>query len=103
MDPLLIVLRLLHITLGVAWAGTIFFVVLYLEPSVRAAGPAGGAVMKGLQERRLMVVLPIVAFLTLGLAFLREPTAGGEYRANQEKPDALNDTVAVTHNLWSLS
>ena len=69
MDPLLVMLRLLHVGLGVFWAGTIFFIVLYLEPSVRAAGPAGGAVMQGLQERRLMTVLPVVALLTLVTGF----------------------------------
>jgi uncharacterized membrane protein len=69
MDPLLVILRLLHVGLGIFWAGAIFFVVLFLEPSVRGAGPAGGAVMKGILDRRFMIVLPTVALLTLITGF----------------------------------
>ncbi len=42
MHAVMIALRLLHILLGVFWAGTLFFIVTFLEPSVRAAGPEGG-------------------------------------------------------------
>jgi hypothetical protein len=70
MATLFIVTRLIHIVLGVFWAGTIFFVVIFLEPSVRAAGPDGARVMQGLQQRHYMNVMPIVAGLTIlsGLA-----------------------------------
>ncbi|HJW30803.1 MAG TPA: hypothetical protein VJ508_16325 [Saprospiraceae bacterium] len=40
MDILAILLRLLHIILGVFWAGTAFFNVLILEPRLRWMGPA---------------------------------------------------------------
>ena len=53
MDITMVVMRTVHILLGVFWAGTFFFVVLFLEPSVRAAGLDGAKVMKGIQERRL--------------------------------------------------
>lgn len=69
MDVVIGLLRVLHIGLGVFWAGAIFFIVLFLEPSVRGAGPAGGAVMAGLQRRRLMLVLPLVALLTIASGF----------------------------------
>jgi uncharacterized membrane protein len=49
---LMIVLRLLHIILGVFWAGAAFFAAMFLVPSVRAAGPAGGPVMRQLMEVR---------------------------------------------------
>lgn len=65
MRILLIVLRILHIGLGVFWAGTVFFVVSFLEPTVRGAGPAGGAIMAGLQRRRFLNVLPAVGLLTI--------------------------------------
>lgn len=70
MTLLLLSLRILHIGLGVFWAGTVFFVVLFMEPSVRGAGPAGGAVMAGLVRRRFLDVLPAVGLLTIltGLA-----------------------------------
>jgi hypothetical protein len=72
MKSSLIFLRLIHIVLGVAWAGTIFFFVTYLEPSVRAVGPDGGKVMLQLFSRRYLNVLPAVAGLTIlsGLAML---------------------------------
>ena len=49
MDIFLIAARIVHIGLGVFWAGTIFFFVFLLEPSVRSVGPQGGLVMKALQ------------------------------------------------------
>jgi uncharacterized membrane protein len=61
----MVVLRLLHILTGVFWAGTIFFMAFYLEPSARAAGPDAAKVMGGIQKRGLMTVLPIIALLTI--------------------------------------
>jgi uncharacterized membrane protein len=43
---LMIVLRLIHILAGVFWAGSVFFVVRFLLPALRASGPAGGQVME---------------------------------------------------------
>jgi uncharacterized membrane protein len=42
----MIVLRLIHIVAGVFWAGSVFFVVRFLLPALRASGPAGGQVMQ---------------------------------------------------------
>jgi hypothetical protein len=50
---------------GVFWAGALLFVVFFLEPAVRAAGPAGVRVMQGLQKRHYLEVVPAVAVLTL--------------------------------------
>ena len=61
----MLILRLLHILTGVFWAGTIFFMVSYLEPSARAAGPDAAKVMGNIQKRGLMTVLPIMALLTI--------------------------------------
>ncbi len=65
MDPVMIILRLVHIGLGVFWAGAMFFFVIFLEPSVRAAGPDGARVMQGLQQRHYLIVLPVLAGLTI--------------------------------------
>lgn len=65
MHALMIVLRLLHVLLGVFWAGTLLFVATFLEPSVRAAGPEGGRVMQRLLERRYLDIMPAVAALTI--------------------------------------
>jgi uncharacterized membrane protein len=65
MDPLLILLRIVHVVGGVFWAGAILFVAFFLEPAVREAGPGGAKVMQGLRKRRYLEVVPTVAFLTL--------------------------------------
>lgn len=78
MDVMLVVLRLLHVVLGVYWAGTIIFTALYLEPSIRAVGPPGGQVMAQLVKRGHLNVLPVAALLTIlsGLDLLRRASAG---------------------------
>lgn len=65
MDALMIVLRLVHVVLGVFWAGTLFFLAWFLIPSVRDAGPDGAKVVQALQQRRFMDILPVVAVLTI--------------------------------------
>ena len=65
MNMEMVVLRLIHIGGGVFWAGAIFFIVFFLEPSVRAAGPDGAKVMQGIQQRKLLIILPVVAALTI--------------------------------------
>ena len=65
MDPLLLVMRLLHVLLGAFWAGALIFASLFLLPSVRDAGPDGSKVMAGLMRRGYMTIMPAVALLTI--------------------------------------
>ena len=65
MSALLTVLRLIHILCGVYWAGTVFFFVTFLDPSLRSLGPDGGKVMMRLFERGYLKLIPIVAMLTV--------------------------------------
>ena len=46
------VLRVLHIGFGVFWVGAVLFIAAFLIPSIRSAGPAGGAVMRQLVQGR---------------------------------------------------
>jgi uncharacterized membrane protein len=62
---LLLLLRVVHILLGVFWAGTIIFAGVLLMPSVRDAGPDGGKVMLALMRRGYMTVVPVAALLTI--------------------------------------
>ena len=39
-DPLMIILRLIHIVFGAFWVGSAVFLALILEPRLRALGPA---------------------------------------------------------------
>ena len=65
MDLVLILMRLLHIVLGVFWAGTLIFQALFLIPAIRDAGPEGAKVAAGLMRRHFFTVLPPVAVLTI--------------------------------------
>jgi uncharacterized membrane protein len=69
MDLLLILLRVVHVVAGVFWAGAVLFVVHFLEPAVRDAGPDGARVMQALQKRRYLDVMPAVALLTVVSGF----------------------------------
>jgi hypothetical protein len=65
MDNMLLAARLVHIVLGIFWAGTLIFVALFLQPSMRDAGPDGAKVAAGLMRRRFFDVMPVVALLTI--------------------------------------
>src|SRR5262245_48978699 len=58
---MLILFRLIHILFGVFWAGTAIFNAAFLIPTVRALGPAGGAVMQEIAQKRK---LPIYFFVS---------------------------------------
>jgi len=62
----IVALRLVHILAGTFWAGVAVFMAAFLVPSIRAAGPAGAAVMRELiQVRRLTQWLMLASWLTL--------------------------------------
>jgi len=46
-------LRAVHIVAGAFWVGGVFLNAIFLIPSIMAAGPAGGAVMREMVQRRL--------------------------------------------------
>ena len=60
-----IVLRMVHILGGVFWVGGLMFQSLFLMPALANAGPAAGAVMSGLVQRKLPVWMPVAGILTL--------------------------------------
>jgi hypothetical protein len=65
MDPLVLILRLIHIVGGATWVGMAVFAGFYLTPSLQEVGPEGGKVMAALQRRGLMKLLPVLAIATL--------------------------------------
>jgi hypothetical protein len=65
MNALLLVMRVVHVLCGVFWAGALIFMALFLTPALRDAGPDGAKVGLGLQQRRLVDVMPLVAVLTV--------------------------------------
>ncbi|HXY70550.1 MAG TPA: hypothetical protein VEH62_13965 [Gemmatimonadales bacterium] len=65
MHALLVALRLLHIVLGVYWAGAIFFFVTFVQPSIRDAGPDGMKVAQQIIRRGYLSIVPGIAVLTM--------------------------------------
>ncbi len=60
MDPLVIVLRLVHVVSGALWVGMMVFSVFYLMPAMQEVGPDGGKVMAAIQKRGLMTLMPLL-------------------------------------------
>jgi uncharacterized membrane protein len=65
MQAEMIVLRAVHVLGGIFWVGSALFSAFYLMPALASAGPSAGQVMGALQRRRLFLVLPSVAVLTI--------------------------------------
>ena len=65
MDFTLLLLRAVHIVGGIFWVGAGMMMSFFIVPALNGAGPAAGAVVAGLQRRRLMSILPMVALATM--------------------------------------
>lgn len=73
-----LMLRLVHILGGIFWVGGMMYSSFFLVPVLRSSPAVAGQVMVGLQRRRLFVILPIVALLTMasGIRLLMITSAG---------------------------
>jgi hypothetical protein len=81
-DPLIIVLRLVHVVAGALWVGMAAFATFYLQPAIQETGPDGGKVMAAIQRRGLMTVMPILAVLALASGlWLYMRAAGSQHGA----------------------
>ena len=72
-------LRILHIVVGVFWVGTVVFMAAFLMPSLRAAGPAGGAVIQqlmGVRRLPLWIMGGMALTLLSGLGLYWRDSAG---------------------------
>jgi hypothetical protein len=90
MDAMFLIARVLHIGLGVFWAGTVIFTASFLMPSMRDAGPDGAKVVAGLMRRRFLDILPVVALVTIlsGL-YLYWRVSGGFSAAFMRSPAGM--------------
>src|SRR5207247_8524995 len=73
-----IVFRILHIGAGVVWAGSVFFLVMFVQPSAAAIAPAGAPLMAELLgAQRLVDRILIIASVTIvaGLILYLRDTA----------------------------
>jgi uncharacterized membrane protein len=78
MNAELLVLRLVHVLGGIFWVGGMMYSSFFLVPVVRSSPAVAGPVMAGLQKRRLFIILPVVALLTIasGIRLLMIVSAG---------------------------
>jgi uncharacterized membrane protein len=78
MQAELLLLRLVHILGGIFWVGSGLFMAFFLLPVLGQAGPAAAPVMVGLQKRRMMIITPTVALLTIlsGIRLLAITSSG---------------------------
>jgi uncharacterized membrane protein len=82
MDIFMMILRIIHILSGIFWAGTAFFFVLFFEPTIKAAGPAGGTVMGRLTLTRFPMVMALSSILTVVAGFLMYWLDSGGFQVN---------------------
>ena len=62
----MLVFRIVHILAGVVWVGSVFLLVVYVQPSAAAIGPAGAPFMNQLLgERRLVDGIIAMALITV--------------------------------------
>ena len=64
-DAYMVLLRIVHIVTGVFWVGSLFVVVVFVQPSAAALGPAGAPFMSELRRRRFVDVVFIDALFTV--------------------------------------
>ena len=64
-DASVVFLRIVHIVAGVVWVGSLFVVVVFVQPSATALGAAGAPFMSELRRRRSVDVVFIDALFTL--------------------------------------
>jgi uncharacterized membrane protein len=83
-DVTMIVFRIIHITAGVAWAGSVFLFVVFVQPSAAAIAPAGAPfIAELLGRRRLVDRLLLFAAVTIAggaLLYWRAWDAAGSFR-----------------------
>jgi uncharacterized membrane protein len=82
MNIYMIILRSIHILSGIFWVGTAFFFVLFFEPTLKAAGPAGGTVMGRLTLTRFPMVMAVSSILTVAIGFLMYLIDSGGFQIN---------------------
>jgi len=61
----LLILRLLHISCGVFWAGTAMFLAFYVFPAVIKAGPDGPKIMQAIMGTKMPTVMTFISFITV--------------------------------------
>ena len=96
----IVILRLIHILGGIFWVGAGLFSTFFLGPAMKEAGPAAGVIMGSMQRRKMFVVMPTIALLTIlsGLRLMWIFSAGFEgayFRTPAGATFAVSGTAAI--------
>jgi uncharacterized membrane protein len=99
MDTYMILLRLVHIVTGIFWVGSDLLMVFFVEPTVVALGPSGGAFMQRLTKNtRYAQAMPISALLTVVTGILLFSHVSGDFNR-----DWLMSTSGLVLGIGSLA
>jgi hypothetical protein len=90
----LIVFRVLHVVLAIAWGGAIFLLVFFLQPTAKAIGPAAGPFMRELLGTRRLSdwIIRIAGTAIVAGGFL--------YWHDVQLFDDLGDFLGSPFGLW---
>src|SRR6478736_2406243 len=76
-----IIFRIVHIGAGTAWVGSVFFLVVFVQPTAAAIAPAGAPFMSELLgARRLVDRILVIASVTIAaglILYLRDMNDAG--------------------------
>src|SRR4029079_11615936 len=64
-DGWMVLLRIVHIGTGVIWVGSLFVVVVFIQPTAGTLGPEGSPFMSELRRRRFVDVVFVDAVFTV--------------------------------------
>ena len=64
-DAYMVALRIVHIVTGIIWVGSLFVVVVFVQPSAASLGPTGAPFMSELRRRRFVDVVFIDALFSV--------------------------------------
>jgi uncharacterized membrane protein len=90
----MLVFRILHILGAIAWGGSVFLLVLFLQPTAKAIGPAGAPFMRELLSTRRLVdwIIRIAGVTVLAGGFL--------YWHDWDITGSLGDFLGTAFGLW---
>ena len=86
----MIVLRFLHVVSGALWVGMFGFMTFFLMPAFAEVGPDGAKMQAAFAKRRIQVIMPVIALVTLLSGFwLYQRLSGGANGALLQTPVGL--------------
>jgi uncharacterized membrane protein len=101
--------RIVHIVVGVFWVGTVVFMAAFLTPSLRAAGPAGGAVIQqlmGVRRLPLWIMGGMALTLLSGLGLYWRDSSGFQsawLASGAGKVFGLGGAVAIAASILGMA